>query len=454
MRAYLATLLLLLSACSSLTGRDELEIACEKHVLDNGLEVILHEDRSDPVVAVYVQYHVGSAREEAGRSGFAHLFEHMLFQGSQHVGDDMHFKLVQEAGGTLNGSTTRDRTNYFEVLPSNQLELALWLEADRMGWFTPSVTQAKLDNQREVVKNERRQSTDNAPYGRAFETLLPMLYPAGHPYSWPVIGSMTDLSAASVEDVSAFFRRYYAPNNATLTIAGDFVPDSAKAWVRRYFGAIPRNPQAPQRPVVPAVALARDSVAVLEDRVQLPRSYSAWHSVRAFHPDDAALQALAQILARGKSSRLYQALVLDAPLAVDVALRQEGNKLDGHLLLTATARPGVHPRAIDSVVTRVIAGVAARGVTARELERVKNGERASSIDGLSSVLGKASQLSYYNYFAGTPDFLAQDLARFEALTPADVQRVAAQYLAGKPRAVLTVVPEGKTDLALTAGGSR
>jgi zinc protease len=314
--------------------------------------------------------------------------------------------------------------------------------------------QAKLDLQRDVVKNERRQGVDNAPYGRADETLLPLLYPKGHPYSWSVIGSMDDLSAASVDDVKGFFRRYYAPNNATLTIAGDFNPDSAKAWVQRYFGNIPRNPQAPVRPLVPRVALARDTFAVLEDRVQLPRSYSAWHSVRAFHPDAAALEALAKIVAGGRSSRLYQALVLDAPLAVDVGMRQEGNKLDGQLLLTATARPGVHPRAIDSVVTRVIADVAARGVTVRELERVKNGERASAIDGLSSVLGKAMRLSAYNYFAGTPDFLAQDLARTEALTPADVQRAAAQYLAGKPRVVLTVVPEGKTDLALTAGGSR
>jgi zinc protease len=426
----------------------------EKFTLPNGLEVILHVDRSVPIVAVETFFKVGSGDERPGRTGFAHLFEHIMFMGSQNVPVGKFDEWLEGAGASNNGTTNEDRTNYYETGPSNALPLMLWLDADRMGWLLPTMDQAKLDLQRDVVKNERRQGVDNAPYGRADETLLPMAYPKGHPYSWSVIGSMDDLSAASVEDVKAFFRRYYAPNNATLTIAGDFNPDSAKAWVRKYFGPIPRNPQAPERPVVPAVTLARDTFAVLEDRVQLPRSYSAWHSVRAFHPDDAALQALAQILARGKSSRLYQALVLDAPLAVDVALRQEANKLDGQLLLTATARPGVHPRAIDSVVTRVIADVAARGVTARELERVKNGERASSIDGLASVLGKASQLSYYNYFAGTPDFLAQDLARFEALTPADVQRVAAQYLAGKPRAVLTVVPEGKTDLALTAGGSR
>jgi len=451
--AALAALLLGVGA-TLLPAQGAPRLPHEKYTLPNGLEVILHVDRSVPIVAVELFYKVGSGDEQPGRTGFAHLFEHVMFMGSQNVPVGKFDEWLEGAGASNNGSTTEDRTNYYETGPSNALPLMLWLEADRMGRLLPTMDQAKLDLQRDVVKNERRQSTDNAPYGRAFETLLPMLYPAGHPYSWPVIGSMTDLSAASVEDVSAFFRRYYAPNNATLTIAGDFVPDSAKAWVRRHFGGIPRNPQAPQRPVVPAVALARDSFAVLEDRVQLPRSYSAWHSVRAFHPDDAALQALAQILAGGKSSRLYRALVLDAPLAVDVGLSQDGNKLDGHLLLTATARPGVHPRAIDSVAMRVIAEVAASGVTPRELERVKNGVRASTTDGLSSVLGKAMQLSYYNYYTGTPDYLAQGLARFEALTPADVRRVAAQYLAGRARAVLTVVPEGKTDLALTAGGSR
>jgi zinc protease len=426
----------------------------EKYTLPNGLEVILHVDRSVPIVAVETFFKVGSGDEQPGRTGFAHLFEHIMFMGSQNVPVGKFDEWLEGAGASNNGSTTEDRTNYYETGPSNALPLMLWLDADRMGWLLPTMDQAKLDLQRDVVKNERRQGVDNAPYGRADETLLPLLYPKGHPYSWSVIGSMDDLSAASVEDVKGFFRRYYAPNNATLTIAGDFNPDSAKAWVQRYFGNIPRNPQAPVRPLVPRVALARDTFAVLEDRVQLPRTYSAWHSVRAFHPDAAALEALAKIVAGGRSSRLYQALVLDAPLAVDVGMRQEGNKLDGQLLLTATARPGVHPRAIDSVVTRVIADVAARGVTVRELERVKNGERASAIDGLSSVLGKAMRLSAYNYFAGTPDFLAQDLARTEALTPADVQRAAAQYLAGKPRVVLTVVPEGKTDLALTAGGSR
>jgi zinc protease len=455
LRAPAAIAAFLLGGAPALLGaQGALRLPHEKFTLPNGLEVILHVDRSVPIVAVETFYKVGSGDEKPGRTGFAHLFEHVMFMGSQNVPVGKFDEWLEGAGASNNGSTTEDRTNYYETGPANALPLMLWLDADRMGWLLPTMDQAKLDLQRDVVKNERRQSYDNAPYGRALETLLPMLYPASHPYSWPVIGSMADLSAASVEDVSGFFRRYYAPNNATLTIAGDFNPDSAKAWVQKYFGNIPRNPQAPERPVVPVVTVARDTFAMLEDRVHLPRSYSAWPSVRAFHPDDAALQALAQIVAGGKSSRLYRALVLDAPLAVDVGLRQGASKLDGYLLLTATARPGVHPRAIDSVVTRVLAEVATNGVTARELERVKNGGRASAIDGLSSVLGKAMQLSYYNYVVGTPDFLAQDLARFEALTPADVQRVAAQYLAGKPRVVLTIVPEGKTDLALTAGGSR
>ncbi|MBY0490573.1 MAG: insulinase family protein [Gemmatimonadaceae bacterium] len=427
----------------------------EKYTLPNGLEVILHVDRSVPIVAVEQFYKVGSGDEKKGRTGFAHLFEHVMFMGSQNVPVGKFDEWLEAAGASNNGSTTEDRTNYYETGPSNALPLMLWLDADRMGWLLPTMDQAKLDLQRDVVKNERRQSYDNVPYGRAFETLLPVMFPADHPYSWPVIGSMSDLSAAALDDVKDFFRRYYAPNNATITIAGDFNPDSAKAWVSKYFSRIPRV-EAPVRPTVPAVRLTKDTVLVMEDRVQLPRVYYAWHGVKAFSKDDAALEALGEILANGKSSRLYKTLVYEKQIAASVNYGNQSNKLDGLLLLSATAKPNVHPRELDAEIAKTIRDIATNGITDRELTRVKNGVRASMLDRLSSVLGKASQLSYYNYFTGTPDYMAQDLARYEALTAADIQRAAQQYLVQQPKIVLTVVPEGKKDLALTtpAGGAK
>lgn len=430
-----------------------LRIAHEKFTLPNGLEVILHVDRSVPIVAVNSWYKVGSGDEQPGRTGFAHLFEHLMFMGSEHVPVGQFDQWLEAAGANNNGSTTEDRTNYYETGPSNALPLMLWLDADRMGWLLPTMDKPKVDLQRDVVKNERRQSYDNVPYGRAYETLLPVMFPATHPYSWPVIGSLADLSAASVDDVKAFFRRYYAPNNASITIAGDFNPDSAKAWVTKYFGAIPRNPQAPVRPTVPPPALTHDTTLVLEDRVQLPRLYFAWHGTKAFSPDEPALDALSDVLAGGKSSRLYQRLVYDRQIAQDVSLRNSANKLDGLLLLSATAKPGVHPRELADEITRAIRDIAAQGITERELQRVKNGMRAQLLDELASVLGKADRLNYYNYFVGTPDYVAQDLARYDALTQADVQRAAARYLATAPRITLTVVPDGKRELAMPAGGA-
>jgi zinc protease len=454
-RRSLATLTLAV-AVTPLTRADAQKapsIPHEKYTLPNGLEVILHLDRSVPIVAVEQFYKVGSGDEKKGRTGFAHLFEHVMFMGSQNVPVGKFDEWLEAAGASNNGSTTEDRTNYYETGPSNALPLMLWLDADRMGWLLPTMDQAKLDLQRDVVKNERRQNYDNVPYGRAYETILPVMYPSEHPYSWPVIGSMSDLSAAALDDVKDFFRRYYAPNNATIVIAGDFNADSAKSWVTKYFGHIPRN-EAPVRNSVPPVRLTKDTVLVMEDRVQLPRAYYTWHGVKAFSADDAALTALADILAGGKSSRLYRTLVYEKQIAQSVGMNAESNKLDGLILLNATARPNVHPRELDTEIAKAIADVAANGVTERELTRVKNGVRADMLDRLSSVLGKATQLSYYNYFTGSPDYMAKDLARYEALTVGDIQRVAKQYLTGQPRIVLTVVPEGKPELALTtmAGG--
>jgi zinc protease len=426
-------------------------IAHEKYTLPNGLEVILHHDASVPLVAVNVWYKVGSGDERVGRTGFAHLFEHIMFMGSQNVPVGAFDQWLEAAGANNNGSTNTDRTNYFEWMPSNTLPLALWLEADRMGYLLPTMDQAKLDVQRDVVKNERRQSYDNVPYGRAQETILGALFPKGHPYSWPVIGHMTDLSAAALEDVKDFFRTYYAPNNATLSIAGDFNRDSVKTWVERYFARIPRGPQEPPRPTVPAVTIARDTFLVLEDKVQLPRLYNAWHSAPIFHEDDATLDVLAYVLAGDKNSRLYKRLVYDLQIAQDVSTFQSSGRIDGWFQIAVTPKPGQTPARMAQIVNEEIAQLINQGVTARELARAQNTIRARFLDQLATVLGKADQLNMYNYFASTPEYVRQDAARYDRVTAADVQRVARSYL-GRPRVVLTVVPEGKKEMMVTSGG--
>jgi zinc protease len=423
----------------------------ERYTLDNGLTVILHEDRSTPMVAVNVWYRVGSGDEQPGRTGFAHLFEHVMFMGSEHVPVGAFDQWLEAAGANNNGSTTRDRTNYFEWMPSNALPLALWLEADRMGWLLPTMDQPKLDVQRDVVKNERRQSYDNVPYGRAFETILAAVFPAGHPYSWPTIGSMADLSAASLEDVKQFFRTYYAPNNATLAIAGDFNRDSVKVWVQRYFGEIPRGPAMPPRPATREVTIPKDTFLVLEDKVQLPRLYYSWPSAKAFHADDASLDLLAYVLAGDKNSRLYKRLVYEMQVAQDVSAFQVSGRLDGLFSVTVTPKPGQSPARMAQLVNEELRKLAAQGITERELARAQNTYRAQFLDQLASVNGKADQLNFYDYFAGTPDYVRQDAARYDAVSAADVQRVARDYL-GKPKVVLTVVPEGKVELMVKEMG--
>jgi zinc protease len=426
-------------------------IQFEKYQLPNGLEVILHEDHSTPIIAVDTWYHVGSGDEQVGRTGFAHLFEHIMFMGSQHVPVGTFDQLLESAGANNNGSTTEDRTNYYEVLPSNALALALWLDADRMGFLLPTMDLAKVDLQRDVVKNERRQRVDNVPYGRADEIILAALYPKTHPYSWPVIGSMSDLSAASLTDVQNFFKTYYAPNNATLTIAGDFDPATVKKLVAQYFGSIPRGPEVKRRLTVPSVTIPRDTFLVLEDKVQLPRVFYTWHSVKGFSKDDAALDILAQIIANDKNSRLYKKLVYDLQIAQNVGAFQDGSRLDGKFQIDITPKPGQKVADIDRIVQTEIANVINTGVAPRELQRAQNLYKASFLNRLASVLGKAEVLNSYNYFIGNPDYVQQDAARYERVTAADVQRVAKTYL-GRPKIVLTVVPEGKKDMMLTASG--
>jgi zinc protease len=424
----------------------------EKTTLPNGLEVILHEDHSTPIVVVNTWYKVGSGDEKPGRTGFAHLFEHIMFMGSENVPVGQFDKWLEAAGANNNGSTTEDRTNYYESMPSNALPLALWLDADRMGRLLPVMDQSKLDLQRDVVKNERRQRVDNVPYGKWRETVLAALYPADHPYHWPVIGSMADLSAASLEDVKQFFRTYYAPNNATLVIAGDFNRDSAMTWVNRYFAGIPRGPQMPARPVVPAVIVPRDTFLVLEDRVTLPRLFEVWETGRIYAPDDAPLDVLASVLAGDKNARLYKRLVFDMQVAQDVTAFNNSTKLDGNFNIIVTPKPGQTPTRMAELVSEEIGKVVKDGITPRELARALNSRRADFLDQIASVLGKSDRLAEYNYFAGTPDYIQQDAARYDRVTAADVQRVAAQYLT-KPKVVLTVVPQGKSEL-MVSGGTR
>jgi len=426
-------------------------IQFEKYSLPNGLEVILHEDHSTPIVAVDTWYHVGSGDEQLGRTGFAHLFEHIMFMGSQNVPVGAFDQMLEAAGANNNGSTTEDRTNYYETLPSNALQLALWLDADRMGFLLPTMDLPKVNLQRDVVKNERRQRVDNQPYGRADETILAALYPKSHPYSWPVIGSMADLSAASLADVQNFFKTYYAPNNATLTIAGDFDPATVKKMVAQYFGSIPRGPQVKRRMTVPAVVIPRDTFLVLEDKVQLPRLFYTWHSVKGFSADDAALDILAQVLAGDKNSRLYKKLVYELQIAQNVSAFQDGSRLDGKFQIDVTPKPGQQVADIDRIVRAEIGNLITGGVMPRELQRAQNVYKASFLNRLASVLGKAEVLNSYNYFVGNPDFVQQDAARYERVTAADVQRVAKTYL-GRPKIILTVVPEGKKEMMLTAGG--
>ncbi len=374
-----------------------------------------------------------------------------MFMGSQNVPVGAFDQMLEAAGANNNGSTTEDRTNYYETLPSNALQLALWLDADRMGFLLPTMDLPKVNLQRDVVKNERRQRVDNQPYGRADETILAALYPKSHPYSWPVIGSMADLSAASLADVQNFFKTYYAPNNATLTIAGDFDPATVKKMVAQYFGSIPRGPLVKRRTTVPAVVIPRDTFLVLEDKVQLPRLFYTWHSVKGFSADDAALDILAQVLAGDKNSRLYKKLVYELQIAQNVSAFQDGSRLDGKFQIDVTPKPGQQVADIDRIVQAEIGNLITSGVMPRELQRAQNVYKASFLNRLASVLGKAEVLNSYNYFVGNPDFVQQDAARYERVTAADVQRVAKTYL-GRPKIILTVVPEGKKEMMLTAGG--
>lgn len=424
----------------------------ELFTLDNGLRLIVHEDQRAPVACVNVWYHVGSMDEVPGRTGFAHLFEHLMFEGSEHVPEGRFDELLEQVGGVNNGSTSTDRTNYWELVPAHAVDLALWLEADRMGGLLPAITQAQLDAQRDVVRNERRQSYENRPYGLASETLLAALYPPGHPYSWPVIGSMADLGAATLDDVRAFFTKYYTPANATLAVAGAVDTAHVRSVVERYFSDIPPGAGRPTRPAQHDQPIPyHETHLILEDDVSLPRLYLAWHSPAAFAPGDAALDAAAGVLAHGRASRLYRSLVYDLQLAQSVTAYQNSAALASTFHVTVTARPGVQLATLEHAVRAEIASLAG-AVRSDELERTRNGIETGFVDGLQSVGGfggRADQLNMYMYHLGEPDSAAADLLRYEALTPDDLSDAVRAWLLA-PGVALSVVPRGMTALAADA----
>jgi len=410
--------------------------------LANGLHVILHRDPTVPVAAVNVWYHVGSGREKPGRTGFAHLFEHVMFEGSEHVAEGQFDSWLEAAGGSNNGSTSEDRTNYVTDVPSNALELALFLESDRMGYLLPTLTQGKLDGQRDVVKNEKRQRVDNAPYGQAFVELTSMLYPKGHPYSWPVIGSMDDLSAAQLDDVREFFTTYYAPNNASLVIAGDIDIAQTRTLVEKWFSAIPRGKDVSPLVTQP-VQLEGVVRRTITDRVQLPRLYMAWHTPAFYAPGDAAMDMIGGLLTGGKNSRLYKRLVYDLQMAQDVFAAQQSSALGSTFLVVSTARPGQSLEKIQAVIDEEIARLQQQPPEAREMMRVLNQTEASFYRRMERTVGfggKADQLNGYFVATGMPDFFEEDLARYRALSPADIQSAAARYLPATRRVELSVMP--------------
>ncbi len=419
-----------------------------KHTLANGLDVIVHQDRHQPLVAVNLWYHVGSKNERPGRTGLAHLFEHLMFKGAEHQPRG-YFEPLQEAGGSLNGSTSADRTNYWAVMPAGAAELALWMEADRMGWLLPALTGGRFDTEREVVLNERRQSYENRPYGLAYFALSEAIYPVDHPYHWPTIGYPTDLRATTVDDARDFFSAYYHPANASLAIAGDIDIDVALRMAEKLFGEIPPGPTVSRLSVTPAGAVPRR--LMLEDRVELPRLYLLWPSPPLFSADDAALDVAADIMANGRTSRLYRTLIHDRRRAAELGAAQGSRELGSLFQVVATAAPDVSLEELRQSIVDEVTRIATVGPSGEELERSRvQAESAfvSRLQTLGGFGGKADQLNAYNVYTGSPAFFADDLQRYLRLTPADIQQAAARWLDPDKATMLSVVPIGQLGLAL------
>ena len=444
-RSLLISVLVLAAAISPGAQGQALSVPHTQFKLPNGLNVILHRDASVPVVSVNIWYHVGSGHERPGRTGFAHLFEHVMFEGSMHVPEGSFDNWLEAAGGNNNGSTSSDRTNYYEDLPANALELALFLESDRMGFLLDDKAPDKINGQRDVVKNEKRQSVDNQPYGQAFIELAAMMYPSGHPYSWSTIGSMEDLTAASFEDVARFFRTYYVPSNASLVIAGDIDPAATRQLVEKWFSDVPAGKPVPALSV-PTAVLDGVKKKTITDRVQLPRLYLSWHSPALLEPGDAEMDIVSSLLSGGKNSRLYRRLVYDLQIAQDVNAFQQSQALSSSYLIMATARPGQSLDTILAVIDEEIDQLRATGPEPREMTRALNQIEANFYRGMERVGGfggKANQLNSYYKAAGTPDYFQKDLDRYRAITAADIKAAVEKYLPKDRRVELSVVPGEK-----------
>jgi zinc protease len=429
-------------------GVTAIALPFSKRTLDNGLDVVVHEARQVPIVAVNVWYHVGSKDERPGRTGFAHLFEHLMFEGSEHHNAG-YFPPLQRAGALLNGSTNTDRTNYWEVVPTSAVDLALWMESDRMGYLLPAVTPERFETQRDVVLNERRQNYENRPYGMALVAITSALFPPGHPYHWVTIGAVEDLRAMRLEDVQTFFRTYYHPSNASLAIAGDI--DSSRAFdlAHRYFGDLRPGPKP--APVAAAASLGREIRMVLEDRVELPRVYAAWHSPAMFAPGDAEMDLLADLLANGKTSRLYRTLVYERRIALDVSAFQSSRELGSFFLLAATAAPGRSLTELTALIDQELEQILEEGPSAAEMERSSAQVEAHFMYRLQTVGGfggKSDQLNAYNVFRGDPAFFARDVERYRSASRESVRDAARGVLYFDRRALLSVVPRGQQTLAL------
>ena len=441
-RWFSLSALVLASSISLGAQSPALTVPFTQFKLPNGLNVILHRDPSVPVVSVNIWYHVGSGHERPGRTGFAHLFEHVMFEGSMHVPEGSFDTWLEAAGGNNNGSTSQDRTNYYEDVPANALELALFLESDRMGFLLDDKAPDKINGQRDVVKNEKRQSVDNQPYGQAYIELPAMLYPAGHPYSWSTIGSMEDLTAASFEDVARFFRTYYVPGNASLVIAGDIDIANTRKLVEKWFADVPAGKPVPPLSA-PTVVLDGVKKKTITDRVQLSRIYLGWHTPGLLKPGDAEMDILSNLLSGGKNSRLYKRLVYDLQIAQDVNAVQQSQALGSNYMIIATARPGQSLDKILAVIDEELDKLRAAPPEPREMTRALNQIEANffrSMERVGGFGGKADQLNAYYKSAGSPDYFQKDLERYRAVTAADIKAAVEKYLPKDRRVELSVVP--------------